>query len=219
MQIDRLVVSRLADQRDHALRLAERIGADQMRALGKQRDRMQKLADLAVGIAVPEHRKTEGRLGDEHVARHQLERRAGRIGDILVIAGGDNTQSVCFHRHLRRAKHMPGGMEGHRHAVEVDLFAIADRLGGAGKARAVAQPHDVQRLLRRQHRAMAGARMVGMAMRDHGLVHRPGRVDVEARRSCSRRRTGSEAGDLRHALPSRYGPACDFARLAGLCGG
>ena len=47
VQIDRLVVAGLADQRDHALRLAERIGADQMRALGKHRDGMQELGDLA----------------------------------------------------------------------------------------------------------------------------------------------------------------------------
>src|SRR5207302_6114083 len=32
MQIDRLVVAGLADERDHALGLAERIGADEMRA-------------------------------------------------------------------------------------------------------------------------------------------------------------------------------------------
>ena len=48
MQIDRPLVSGRADQRDHALRLAERIGADEMRALGKQRDRMQELVDLVV---------------------------------------------------------------------------------------------------------------------------------------------------------------------------
>ena len=93
VQIDRRVVAGLAQQRDHALRLAERIGADEMRALGKQRDRAQQLGDLAVGIAVAEHRQREGRLGDEHVARHQLERRAGRIGDVLVVAGGDDAQA------------------------------------------------------------------------------------------------------------------------------
>ena len=51
VQIDRLVVAGLAEQRDDALRLAERIGADEMRALGKQRDRVQQLGDLAVGVA------------------------------------------------------------------------------------------------------------------------------------------------------------------------
>ena len=51
-----------------------------MRALRKQRDRMQELGDFAVGVAVPEHRQREGRLGDEDVAGDELERRAGRIG-------------------------------------------------------------------------------------------------------------------------------------------
>ena len=45
---------------------------------------------------------------------------------------------------------------------------------------AVAQPHQVERLLRRQHRAVARPRMVGMAVGDHGLVDRPRRVDMEA---------------------------------------
>ena len=38
VQIDRRVVAGFPQQRDHALRLAERIGADQMRPLRKQRD-------------------------------------------------------------------------------------------------------------------------------------------------------------------------------------
>ena len=47
VQIDRLVVAGLPDQRDHALRLAERIGADEMRALGKQRDRVQRASRVS----------------------------------------------------------------------------------------------------------------------------------------------------------------------------
>ncbi len=131
VQIDRCVVTGLAQQRDHALRLAERIGADQMRALGKQRDRAQELCDLAVGIAVAEHRQRERRLGDEHVARHQLERRAGRIGDVLVIAGGDDAQAVGLDRDLRRAEHVAGGMERHLRAAEIDAFAIAPPPGSS----------------------------------------------------------------------------------------
>ena len=69
VQVDWLVVPGRADQRDHALRLAERIGADEMRALGKQRDRAQQLGDLGARIAVAEHRQAERRLGDEGVAR------------------------------------------------------------------------------------------------------------------------------------------------------
>ena len=134
VQIDRLVVARLANERDHALRLAERIGADEMRALGKQRDRMQELGDLAVGIAVAEHRQAERRLGDEHVAGHELERRAGRIGDVLVVAGGDDAQAVRFDRDLRRAEHVAGRMKRHRDAAKPDAFAVADRLRRARRS-------------------------------------------------------------------------------------
>jgi len=45
---------------------------------------------------------------------------------------------------------------------------------------AIAQAHHVERLLRGQHRTMARPGVVGMAMGDHGALHRPDRVDVEA---------------------------------------
>ena len=180
MQVDRRVVAGLAQQRDHALRLAERIGADEMRALGKQRDRAQQLGDLAVRIAVAEHRQAERRLGDEHVAGHKLERRAGRIGHVLVVAGGDDSQAIGLDRDLRRAEHVAGRMEGHARAVERQRLAVADRLRAAGEILAVAQPHEVERFLRREHGAVAGPRVVGMAVGDERLLHRPGRVDVKA---------------------------------------
>jgi len=44
---------------------------------------------------------------------------------------------------------------------------------------AVTQAHQVERLLRGEYRAMASARVVGMTMRDHGLVHGPCGVDME----------------------------------------
>ena len=44
VDVDRLVVAGVAHQPDDALRLAERIGADQMRALGKLLDRFQQPA-------------------------------------------------------------------------------------------------------------------------------------------------------------------------------
>ncbi|MNL71361.1 hypothetical protein D3C87_1965010 [compost metagenome] len=46
MHIDGFIIARLAQQADHPLRLAERIGADQMGALGELLDRTQKAADL-----------------------------------------------------------------------------------------------------------------------------------------------------------------------------
>src|SRR5262245_66522496 len=88
MQVNRLVVSGLADQRDHALRLAERIGPDEMRAVGKQRNGTQELCYLGVGVAVTKDRQPEGCLGDEYIAADEFERGAGRIHDILVIEIG-----------------------------------------------------------------------------------------------------------------------------------
>ena len=73
MHVDRIAISGLAQERDHALRLAQQIGTDQMGALRKKRDRMQKLADFGLRIAVTENRQAECRLGDEHVAGHALE--------------------------------------------------------------------------------------------------------------------------------------------------
>ena len=179
MQIDRCVIAGLAQQLDHALRLAERIGADQMRALGKQCDGGQQLLHLVGGIAMAKHRQAEGGFSDEDVAGHELERRAGRVGRILVVAGGDDAGVLAGHSDLRRAQHMTGRVKLHTDVAEPDLLAIADRLRRSGKVLAIAQPHHVQRFLRRQHRAMAGAGMVGMAVGDHGPLDRADRVDVE----------------------------------------
>ena len=128
MQIDRRVVAGQTQQRDHALRLAERIGADQMRALRKQRHRRQQLLHLIRRIAMAEHRQAKRRFGDEDVARHHLERRAGRIGRVLVIAGRDDAGVLAGHRDLRRAQHVAGGVEFDRDVAELDLLAVSDRL-------------------------------------------------------------------------------------------
>ena len=77
---------------------------------------------------------------------------------------------------------MAGRMEFHLDVAEPDLLAIGDRLRGAGKIVAIAQPHHVERLLRGQHRAVAGAGMVGMAVGDHGPLDRPHRIDMETAR-------------------------------------
>ena len=83
-------------------------------------------------------------------------------------------------RDLRRAEHVAGRMKRHRRAVELHALAVADRLRRTGEILAVAQPHEVERLLRRQYRAMAGAGMVGMGVRDQRPLDRPGRIDMKA---------------------------------------
>ena len=129
---------------------------------------------------MPEDRQAERRLGDEGVAPDELERRAGRVGDILVVARGDHARAVRRDADLRRAEHMAGRMERDLRLAELQRVAVANRLRGAGEILAVAQAHHVERLLRRQHRAVAGARVIGMAVRDQRPVDRPHRIDVES---------------------------------------
>ena len=151
-----------------------------MRALGKHRDGMQELGDFAVTHAVAEHRKAKRRLGDEDIAWNQFERCAGRIGGVLVVARCDDLQPLAFDRDLRRAKHVASRMERHLRAAQRQCFARLRHLRRTGEIRPVAEPHHVERFRRRQHRTVAGPRVVGMAVGDHGLVDRPRRVDMEA---------------------------------------
>jgi len=77
---------------------------------------------------------------------------------------------------------MSGRMEADR-----DRSDALRPLGGLAAAReilAVAQRHDVQRLPRRHHRAVAGAGMVGMAVGHKGARHRAEGVDMETARGA-----------------------------------
>ena len=65
------------------------------------------------------------------------------------------------------------------HAIAFDGLSVFHRFGRAGEILAIARGHDGQRLRRRHHRAMAGARVIGMAVRNHRTVHRPHGVDIE----------------------------------------
>ena len=55
---------------------------------------------------------------------------------------------------------MPGRMEAHPHAAKRNRLTVFDGLDTAREPLAVAQPHEVDGLTRRQHGAMAGARVV-----------------------------------------------------------
>ncbi len=133
MQIDRPLIARGPQQRDDPLRLAERIGADEMRAIWKQPLRGEKLADLVARPRMAEHGKPEGRLGDEDVAGERLEGGAGRIRLALVIAGGDDDLALVRHSDLGRAENMAGRMEADVDGAEPQRFAIGDRLLRAGE--------------------------------------------------------------------------------------
>ena len=75
---------------------------------------------------------------------------------------------------------MAGGIERDCHGADLERLAIAQRLRGPGEILAIAQPHQIERLLGGEHAAMTGARMIGMAMGDHRLLDRPDRIDMEA---------------------------------------
>lgn len=136
--MDRPVPALLTQQRHHPLRLAERVGADDVGALGKQRHRIDQLAHLAPRIGMAEDRQAEGGLSDEHVAGHHFERQAGRIGRALVVAGDDDALSrplaFALDRDLRRSEHVAGGGEEHGDVADPHPFSQPRLLAGRAKS-------------------------------------------------------------------------------------
>ena len=72
MNENRLGIASVAQEPDDALRLAERIGPDEVRALRKLRHRFQERRDLLAIIRMAEDRKAERGLGDEDIAGRDL---------------------------------------------------------------------------------------------------------------------------------------------------
>src|SRR3954470_21998635 len=142
---------------------------------------------------MPEYWQSKRRLGDEGIALDQFERRAGRIGHILVVAGGDDARAVRGDADLRRAEHVARGMKRDLDGPELQLLAIRDRLCRAREVRPITQAHHVEGFLRRQHGAMAGARVIRMAVCDQRALDRPRGIDGEiADRAAQARRHGPE---------------------------
>ena len=80
VQVDRLVVAGLPQERHDPLRLAERIGADDMGALRETgATESRSLRTSVARVRMAEDRQAEGRLGDEDVAGHDLVGQAGRV--------------------------------------------------------------------------------------------------------------------------------------------
>ena len=153
-----------------------------MGALREQLARGEQLVDLEMGRRMPEHRQAEGRLGDEEIAGHDLERRAGRIGLALVVAGDDDGALRKSETDLCRAEHVTGGVEADLGVAERHTFAWPDRLRAAAEVVAVTHRHDTERVRGGQYGAVTGAGMVGMPVRDERAGHRPRRVDKEIAR-------------------------------------
>src|SRR5690349_20374095 len=98
-----------------------------MRTLRKQRDRSQQLAYFRSRIAMTKHRQPERGLRDEDITLNYLERRAGRVMHVLVVAGGDDPDATMRDRDLRRAQHVPRGMKRDRDIAQPDLLPIGNR--------------------------------------------------------------------------------------------
>jgi len=150
-----------------------------MGALREEAERGQQPIDLVGIVRMAEDRQAESRLGDEDVAGHRLERRAGRVGAALVVARDDDPGAVMLQHDLGAAQHMAGRSQPELDRAERQALAIAERLQAAARCVAEAHPHDRQGTRRRQHPLMAGPRMVAMAVADHRPVDRPARIDVE----------------------------------------
>ncbi len=182
MEIDGPVIARLAQKRDQALALAKAIDADLVRAVGKIGERLQQLCDLAVIGLVAIDRKPECRLGDEEIAGDKLEACAGRVAPALVVARDHRPPAAMVDHHLGRAENVSGGNERHRYVADPDWPPVVEWLEGCPCPRPEPQLHDVDRIGRRQHRIVAGPRMVRVAMGDDSARHRRMRVDMEVSR-------------------------------------
>ena len=182
-RLDRAMNHDRADRRIDAmqdtLRLAERI-AQQHRRAARVGISSPPVVDLGVQLLLRRpaiDRQAEGRFGDESVARHWLERRAGAVGLRLVIARRDPDPASVLKPDLRGAQYMARRMQRQFHAVVRDRLAISQRLQIDVGAEANTQRAFAMAV--RQIMTVAGARMVRVRMRDDRAVYRFPRLDVK----------------------------------------
>ena len=113
VEVDRIVMPARTKLGDDPLRFAERISADQYAAARIGVQAVKQPVDLAASVGVAEHWKSERGLGDEDIARHRHEARAGRVRAALVIAGNHHSLALVLEHDLRRSEDMAGGNEAH----------------------------------------------------------------------------------------------------------
>lgn len=123
------------------------------------------------------NRQTEGRLGDEGVATHRFEWRAGAVGLDLVIPGRDPDFAAVFQAHLGRAKHVAGRVKTQGDAVMQQAFAVGQGLQVDVLTQARAQNPFAGR--GRQVMLITGAGMIAVGVGNHRAFHRTPRVDIE----------------------------------------
>src|SRR5262245_24492431 len=124
MDVDWLLIASAAQFHDDALRLAQRIGADQYAAPRLGAQAMEQPVDLAASVGMTKHRQAERRVADEYVAGRHDEGRAGRIGPALIVARDDHSLAAILEDNLRRAQHMTGGHKADRDLAQANALAI-----------------------------------------------------------------------------------------------
>lgn len=166
VEVDRLLMTSSAKLADNPLRFAKRISADQNAPARVGMEALQQSVDLTSRPRMPEHRKSECRLGDEDIAGDRDEAGASWVGPSFVISGDHDLFALVLEDDLRRAEYVPGGHEADAHVANAEAFVICGDLPVLPPATDV---HDCQRFGCRQHRSMSTTRMVGVAVRDHCL--------------------------------------------------
>ena len=115
-------------------------------------------------------------------------------------------QPVMFHQHrLRAAQNVPSGNQPDDDLADLHRLAIGQRLDRAGRILPVAFLQDSQGRRGRQDATVPSPRVVAVAMRQHGLVDRPVRIDVKAPRFAPEARRANLEPGLRTQRMTRHG--------------
>ena len=82
-------------------------------------------------------------------------------------------------QHLRRAEDVAGRMQRNRDPTDLPSLAEWQLVPAAGCVLAIARLHDGDRVGCREHRAVTGPRVIGVAVRDYGAHLRARGIDVD----------------------------------------
>ena len=77
------------------------------------------------GVRPAIDRQRERRFGDERIAGHHFEGRAGRVGLALVVAGRHPHPFTIVDAHLGRTEHMTGRMQRYLHPAQAERHPSA----------------------------------------------------------------------------------------------